>query len=207
MISIILTVFNKENLIDTILSSILENISPVTKEIIFVIDGCIDRSEEIIRRRMAIETIDRKYLYADNVFEVRANNIGLRASSQQYCMIIQDDMLIQEKNFDVKLLSPLFKFNDAFAVTARTAHDNIISDGIVKHVNNSGKETGLAKGIYSIRDSCNRGPLLLRHGLLEGLGYLDEAFAPLDFDDHDLCMRAYKKFGAVSGAYMIDYSG
>ena len=35
------------------------------------------------------------------------------------------------------------------------------------------------------------------------LGYLDEAFAPCDMDDHDLMYRAYIELGKVCGAYTI----
>lgn len=205
MISINLTIFNKENLIGMILDGILQNMSDATKEIIFVIDGCTDRSEYVVRQRMEKESISTKFLYANNEFEVIANNKALKESSQPFCLIIQDDMLVQEKDFDLKMLSP-FVFDDAFAATARTAHDNIIAQsGLVDHVNISGKETNLPKQVYSIRDSCNRGPLMLKKSLLEKLNFLDEIYAPLDFDDHDICMRAWKEYRAVSGAYMIDY--
>lgn len=206
MISIILTVYNKQDLIEWVLNSINENISSVTKELIIVIDGCTDRSEQIIKRTVSTGKFPPiKFIYENDVFEVRANNAGLRKASYPYCMIIQDDMVIQEKDFDKKLLTPFNKFSDTFAVSARTAHDNTIINNELHHVNISGRESGLAKGIYSVRDSCNRGPLLLQHEALEKLNYLDDAFAPINLDDHDLCMRAWTQLGLVSGAYMIDY--
>lgn len=182
------------------------NTSEATRELIIIFDGCTDNSESIVTRTILGSRLFpiTKFMFAPDVFEVKANNIGLRESTQPYCMIIQDDMVIQEKDFDKKLLAP-FRFSDTFAVTARTAHDNIIKDGTVHHINISGRESGLDKGVFSIRDSCNRGPLLLQHDALEKLNYLDENFAPLHLDDHDLCMRAWKELGMVSGAYMIDY--
>jgi len=200
MISIILTVHNKQELVEMVLCSIVSNVSQLTKEIIVVLDGCTDRSETIVKNSPGVT----KILYAPDVFEVRANNIGLREANENYCMIIQDDMVIQQKHFDAAMVSP-FQFRDTFAVSARTAHDNIAVGDIIHHINISGRETGLSKGIYSIRDSCNRGPLLLKHDALEKLNYLDEDFAPLHLDDHDLCMRAYRDLGMVSGSYVIDY--
>lgn len=205
MISVILTVHNKQDIIGWVLDSIKENMSDLTKELIIVLDGCTDRSERIVKSKTEnISHMTVKILHAPDVFEVKANNIGLKESSQPYCMIIQDDMVMQEKDFDWKLSRP-FRYMDTFAVSARTAHDNVIVGNELHHVNMSGKETGLAKEIYSVRDSCNRGPLLLRHDILERLNYLDESFAPLHLDDHDLCMRAWKELGMVSGSYMIDY--
>lgn len=205
MISIVLTIFNKESLIGWVLNSILDNITEVTKEIIFVFDGCTDRSEEVVRAIMQSQTIDRQYHYANNVFEVIANNIGLRHATQPYCMIIQDDMVIQERGFDKRLLVPFFEFDDIFAVSGRTAHDNVIVNGRLEHINLSGRETDLDKLTFSVRDSCNRGPLLLKRDVLQKLNYLDEMFAPLHLDDHDLCMRAWETYKLVSGAYVIDY--
>jgi hypothetical protein len=39
---------------------------------------------------------------------------------------------------------------------------------------------------------------------LKSLNYLDESFAPLDMDDHDLCFRS-KTLNKVVGCYWIDY--
>lgn len=207
MISIILTIHNKGWLLKRVLDGIRDNISEVTKQLIFVLDGCTDNSEEILMK-YALENFPKKMYrihLADDVFEVKANNIGLKDSNQPYCMIIQDDMVIEDKYFDSKLLCPFEEFSDVFAVSARTAHDNIIKDGVVQHINISGKDSNLEKWVFSVRDSCNRGPLLLKHDSLEKLNYLDERFAPLHLDDHDICMRAWKELGQVSGSYMIDY--
>jgi hypothetical protein len=37
------------------------------------------------------------------------------------------------------------------------------------------------------------------------LDFLDEKFAPLDMDDHDLCFRMMEKLGKIVGCYWIDY--
>jgi GT2 family glycosyltransferase len=186
-----------------VLDGIRDNISDATSELIVVLDGCTDNSASIVKgynqfRKMVITS-------TDDVWEVKANNVGLKLSTQPYCMIIQDDMVVQEKDFDKKLLTPFLAYKDVFAVSARTTHDNTIIDNQLHHIHPVGKESNLAKGIFVIRDSCNRGPLLLEHAALDNLGYLDEQFAPLHLDDHDICMRAYKQLRMVSGAYMIDY--
>ena len=51
----------------------------------------------------------------------------------------------------------------------------------------------------------NRGPLMLEMKKLKELNYFDEAFAPFELDDVDLCCRAYKKFGLFSAANPIFY--
>ena len=61
------------------------------------------------------------------------------------------------------------------------------------------------RNIFSVRDVVNRGPLMIKLSMLKKLGYLDELFAPFTLDDHDLCLKAYKKYGWVCGSYVIDY--
>lgn len=190
-----------------VLNGIVGRSSEQVSEIIFVVDGCTDDSEQILLNHPAITLSERstKVLYANDVFETRANNIGLRAASEPYCMIIQDDMLMQEQDYDLRLLKPFQTWEDIFAVSGRDSHDNVILNGQLEHVNQAGKDFNTPRDIFAIRDSCNRGPLLLRHDLLEKLNYLDEAFAPQFLDDHDLCHRAYQDGRWLSGAYWVNF--
>ena len=62
----------------------------------------------------------------------------------------------------------------------------------------------ISRDTFAIRDTVNRGPLLLKHDILQKLDYLDEDFSPQDMDDHDLCFRAYKELGLLAGCYWLD---
>ena len=88
--SIILTVHNKGWLIDKVIQNIYKN-TVGSYELIDVLDGCTDNSEEIV-----LENIDRDatVLYAANVFETTANNIGLRRAIGEKVIIVQDDMAV-----------------------------------------------------------------------------------------------------------------
>ena len=108
-----------------------------------------------------------------------------------------------------------------FAVTARLAHNWIFNPNtqhlgmkenldtcwcdIVEHVDHAGRNHGLTRDVFAVRCSVNRGPLMIDHSDLQKLNYLDEAFAPQDMDDHDLCYRAFKELGKIVGSYWIDY--
>ena len=72
--SIILTVHNKGWLIDEVIQNIHKN-TVGSYELIIVLDGCTDNSEEVVLENVRR---DAKILYAANVFETTANNIGLR---------------------------------------------------------------------------------------------------------------------------------
>jgi glycosyltransferase involved in cell wall biosynthesis len=116
-ISCLLTVHNKQDLIKDVCFGIINNISNLTKEIIIVLDGCNDDSEKIINEVMLNTSVPVKYVYTDDVFELRANNEGLKHVTSDYVILIQDDMIVKEKNFDERMLKPFLAFDDVFAVT------------------------------------------------------------------------------------------
>lgn len=220
MHSIILTVHNKEWLIDKVIESIILNTTE-PYELIVVIDGCTDKSEEIVWNTLSGTPVNKKILHAPNVFETKANNLGLRNAKGDKVIIVQDDMIICEKGWNVRMEKPFKAFNDVFAVTSRTAHNWIVNPksvhlgmeedldycwcDILDHVDHAGRKELLFRDQFAVRCSVNRGPLMIDHADLQKLDYLDEAFEPQDMDDHDLCYRAYKDLGKIVGAYWIDY--
>jgi len=217
--SLILTVHNKGFLLPLVLESI-KKYTIGNYELIIVLDGCSDNSESISfdfknkNKNLCIEILE-----APDVFETKANNIGLRKSSGDISIIIQDDMVINELNWNNRLLKPFSVFDDVFAVTANCAHNwelnpnskhlnsEIITDyewsDILNHVDHANRNN-TSRDQFSIRQCVNRGPLAINNIDLKCLNYLDESFAPLDMDDHDLCFRS-KVLNKVVGCYWIDY--
>lgn len=201
MHSIILTVHDKDWMIEKVLHSIYSN-TVEDYELIVVLDGCSDSSEEIVKRNLNERT---KVLYADDVFETKANNIGLKQAQGEKVIIVQDDMVINEYSWNKSLLKP-FIFDDIFAVTAKMAHNWEIDDQLtvvdVDHADasNTDRET------FAIRSCVNRGPLMIDHNVLSNLNYLDEIYSPQIMDDHDLCFRAYAEYGKKCGYYFIDFT-
>tara|TARA_R110000803_G_scaffold210590_2_gene282840 strand:- start:1522 stop:2334 length:813 start_codon:yes stop_codon:yes gene_type:complete len=219
MISINLTVHNKGFLIERVLESI-KKFTYSDYEIIIVIDGCIDDSENIVTKFFEEnKDIKHKIIKAPNVFETKANNIAADNSIGEYIIIIQDDMIINEYNWDVRILKP-FKFGDIFAVTARTAHnweinknskhikekferDDCWSD-VINHTDHANLEN-LGRDTFGIRSCVNRGPLAIKKDIFDLMGGFDESFCPQDSDDHDFCYRTHKKTKMFCGCYPIDY--
>lgn len=227
MYSIILTIHNKENLIREVLLGILKN-TISNYELIIVFDGCTDNSVKIV-----VETLNNwdfltkyvpstvKLLYADNVFETRANNLGLKSAEGTYSIIVQDDCIIKEYGWNTRMSKPCEAWNDIFAVTSRTAHNwefnlytthyfdekydrNDCWSDIVIHTEHKDRNN-TPRNIFAIRDSVNRGPLLLRSDRLKELGYLDEQCLKQDMDDHILMFKAYKDHQWKCGVYWIDF--
>lgn len=220
MHSIILTVHNKEWLIDKVIEGIVSNTTG-HYELIIVIDGCTDNSERVIRDSLLECSVNYQFIHAPNVFETTANNLGMRSAKGDKVIIVQDDMIILEDGWNLRMEKPFEIFDDVFAVTARCAHNWIFNSNtqhlgmkedldncwcdIIDHVDHAERNQGLPRDVFAVRCSVNRGPLMINHSDLKKLNYLDETFAPQDMDDHDLCYRAYKELGKVVGAYWIDY--
>ena len=217
--SINLTVHNKGFLLERVLQSIYKY-TVNDYELVVVLDGCIDNSKNICSKwKEKFENF--KLLYADNVFETKANNIAAKASNGDFIIIVQDDMVVNEYGWNKRLSVPIKKFDDVFAVTARTAHNWTINPDsvdlcggsfdanrwadILIATDRAQQEKGLPRNVFAIRNNVNRGPLLIKHNVLKDLNYLDEEYSPQDLDDADLCYRAYKQFGMKCGVFWIDF--
>lgn len=204
-ISCLLTTHNKENLIESVCNGILNNISELTEQIIVVFDGCQDKTESIAIHCLKNFNKKLSYVYTDDVFELRANNSGLKVVESDYVILIQDDMIIKEKDFDKRMLKPFQEFSDVFAVTSQTAHNNRISDGRLIVNNPADRRNGYSRDKFAVREIANRGPLMYNFADVVSLNYFDEELCPNSYDDHDISYRAYERLQKVSGLYWIDY--
>lgn len=207
-ISIVLTIYNQESIIRHILQGIQSNISDYTKEIIIVFDGCTDRTKPIVEESLSLFPfkIPVRTFETPNIWETKANNFGFMQSSCKYSLTIQDDIMMTEKDFDVRMLKPFQVVDNVLGVTGRNAQDEGIdaTGKLLMCTNVFGKDVNSPRNIFGVRDVIVRGPILFDNARLASLGYLDEEFAPIDSDDKDLSFRAWRK-GLVVGAYMVGF--
>lgn len=231
MNTIVLTVHNKESTIGRILASLYKSTSKLTTVVILILDGCTDKTEEIVSEFVYGDSISKHQwliVKTDDIWETMANNVGLRMAKTKYVTIVQDDMLLKEKDWDMKLIESM-EAENIFAVTGRTAHSFQIASGVFEVTDPIGREypagrrNTVGRGIgrimrifkpYWIFQYCshlnkrlvaNRGPLMISTAKLKELGYLDEGFAPFELDDVDLCCRAFKQYGLLSASKPIYY--
>ena len=202
-VSVVLTIHNKDWLIERVISSIIKNSSEKTKELIIILDGCSDNSESLARNLLKQPKFSVKYFITPDLNEVKSNNIGLRNATGDFCLIIQDDQIINEKKFDKRMSLPFKYLDNLFAVAAWTTHNNLAING---QLITTDLIEGGDRSKFTIRDVVVRGPLMLKHTALKKLHYLDEEFAPTCYDDHDLCYRAYKQFNLICGMYPVNFT-
>ena len=220
MISLNLTVHNKSFLLPEVLSGIKNNTTG-NYEIIFVLDGCTDSSLQMVEYFcMNNPRIKTKILEAPDVYETKANNLALKNSTGNYAIIIQDDQIITQSGYNERLLKPFHLFSDVFAVTGRCAHswrinphsidinkdeiDGYAWSDILEHYNHADK-SNTDRDTFAIRNSVNRGPLVVDLQAMESIGYFDESYK-MDMDEHNACYLAKEKLGMVSGFYDIGWT-
>jgi glycosyltransferase involved in cell wall biosynthesis len=217
-ISLNLTIHNKE----VVLEDALRRIKLFTSgayELICVLDGCTDRSEEILNEFIRDnKDLSIKVIYADDVFETKANNLAAKISSGDYIIIIQDDICLNEDKWNERLLKP-FNIRNVFAVTGNCSHNWVINPkskhiyedirddcwcDIINHVDHANRHS-IPRDIFAVRDCVNRAPLAINRADLETMNYFDEIYSPQEMDDHDLCLRVKEKLGKIVGCYWIDF--
>ncbi len=205
-ISIILTVYKKEIQIARIIKGIINNTtSPF--QLVIVYDGYTDRPEQVVNQMLLQNKglmQELKVVRTPDICELMANNAGMKTADGEYWILMQDDMLITEKGWEKRIIRPIEVWDDVFSVSARNAHSFICSAAPEKKVISTCTESA-QRAVFKIRDAVNRGPLALRASTMKELNYFDEAYFPCYFDDMDLCTRAYKELGKVSGVYHIDW--
>lgn len=219
MHSIILTIHNKEWLVQQVLDGIVKN-TKGNYELIIVLDGCTDKSFNVVEDYFYGKNHNVTTTTTPDVYETKANNVGLKSALGEYVIIVQDDMIIKEEGWNFRMQKPFDVFDDVFAVTSRTAHNwefnpNTKHLGMKENLDdcwcdicihtNHADRTNISRDTFAVRASVNRGPLMINHEDLKKLNYLDEGFSPQDMDDHDLMYRMHKELNKVCGCYWIDF--
>jgi len=207
-VSVILPVFNQEDLIVPVCRGIINNMSDNVKEIIIILDGCEDNTEKNLMKILKEFPFSPKIVQEPNVFEIKSTNIGFKLSTCKYSLAIQDDMVVTEKDFDKRMLKPFKITSDILAVTARDAVDIIPhKDGLhLEFINIAGRDVDTHRNIFAIRDAINRGYILFDNEKVQTLGYLDEKYCPQNLDEVDISIKGYINHGWLVGAYVTGYT-
>ena len=261
--SIIITVWNQEAIIQTVIENAIRH-ARRPFEVVIAFDGARDQTIPIVHQtlwRMAAQCnfdgsnddsrliqvpafqanttlrmksddngascINADWLHvvvvykASAVFETAINNIALRASSSQseYLILIQDDIIVYHPAYTDWLALPARLWPDeTVGVSGRCAHRRYTANPLDE---NDGQWTprcftdlsvpmSAARPsdhcTFFIRDTANRGPLMLVANRARQLGFFDEDNYYLDDSDHDLFARAYDQYRWITGALHVNFT-
>jgi len=119
-LSIIIPVFNQCNVIDLVIQRIFENTGSIF-EIIVIDDGSNDGTKD----KLLSFTIDfdlfpnliafKVFAHKFSKFETFCENFGIVNANSRYCLGIQADMILDHREFDLKMINAL-KSNDSIVV-------------------------------------------------------------------------------------------
>lgn len=217
----IVPVFNKEFLIADVYLGIVNSVTPGSDyKIIFIIDGCTDNSENIIRSYNNDNVI---ILHADDVHEILSLNMGLNyikdnldPQSGDLVFTVQDDVVLQQPSID-KAFEGLFKeYPDLGYVSMRlgaTIHGNaegIFESDLVESEFGHWKQLGMnhySMVPYSaivIKDIAVRSPTCMLWDRYAEAGFYDENLAPCGYDCHDMSIRM-NKLGYRNAVFGLRY--
>jgi GT2 family glycosyltransferase len=215
-VSFTLAVYNKE---PTILG-LVEYLDRVIRqypsaELHVIFDGCTDKSEKLVRKYYRDDPGYKvSFSLTPNIFEIKTNNLGLKRSDGKYCVIVQDDNYVYDRDFIYEAVNFLDKDSKAVILGClagvnfyprgttglRGKGQITVNEDEVYWRQDANTDANLKNRIFQV-DACMRGPLFIRKSFLAKTGYLDEVYAPLYEDDMDLGMRAgslgYKVYCAL----------
>ena len=157
----------------------------------------------------------RTIVQPTSVWETTANNIGARAAfaDAQWLVFIQDDVIMSMDGWNAVLVLPARLYTDVIAVSARCTHTRYTAASEPHRPwGRCGRDVGEPlvsqpeeRCTFWVRDTANRGPLLVVHEYMKALGYFDEVHFHMDDSDHDLFARAYNETGRVVGFFGVDF--
>lgn len=214
--SVVVPVYNQENIIIENIKSIIHN-TLGNFEIIIILDYCFDNTEQNIFTFLDNYKNEKESLVQIKVFinkekplfETKCDNIGFKNSEGKYCLEIQADMKMTEYGYNIHLTKPFLVLNNVIAVSGRCCHklyDH--SKGVGKmgmNIERTLDELKIDKNKFYVYETCNRGPLLLDKEKLKEMDFLDEEEYFLDDSDHDLMARAYLQKKYICGYVPIDF--
>lgn len=220
-VTIVMPVFNQEKIIDNILIQTCSSMGNPFK-IVVIDDASDDNSYNKILNFFKFQSSEVRllcsYVVIKNelpIYETACDNQGFRIADTEFIIEIQSDIILKEKNFDVKMIKILDNHNIG-TVSGRHLHPFALIDshlswlkypfyklqylinsnyqcaGLIGNRIFSGNPVNTLQNFFCIGETNARGPWLLRKSDLITLGYLDEENFFLGNDDHDYNRRIYK---------------
>jgi glycosyltransferase involved in cell wall biosynthesis len=211
----IVTIHNKEDLIDRVITGILFCAGD-NSHIYLVLDGCTDGTERVVDGLIEnYAGLPITKLYAPDVHEILSLNIALRHTPQDgdgYNILVQDDVIIADRNFEKKVLAVNAHFGARVGVLSFRHGINLaIAESVpsIEEIDLIESSYGyglcdkpLLPGFAVERMICLRSPQCISFSTVREVGFLNEKYAPYTFDDHDYGLRCLQA-GLVNVVYSV----
>lgn len=217
----IITIHNKEKILERTLAGV-ETCCSESSIIYPVLDGCTDRSEEIVQefiQRTKIKVIVTK---TNDVHELKSINAALRQIRKGFTICLQDDIILQEPDLEIKVENLYSKIPSLGNVSFCRAA-NLRRTPFLKQLKQSGfksliEECDLVKAIHDFCPNAKdvdyekfvfrmiaiKSPICISESVMKKVGIYDENLAPYGYDDHEYCLRILRA-GFNNGFYPLRF--
>jgi len=204
-VTAVVQLFNKRQNIEAIVGALLS--SPI-EEIIVIDDGSRDGALDILPKLLTGK--NHFIIRSNDIFEIRTYSRALDFARGDIVALLQDDDIPPSDGSWVDDAVALFDRYPKLAilggrdglelkVTTNGNSSPSLGYNLVNHRNGN-----RVKFRFTFVDTVNRAPILLRREVIQRLGGIDNAFAPYQCDDVDLCLRAWKA-GLQVGLYSTEF--
>lgn len=217
----IVPVFNKQDILPMTLNG-LDKCASHESRILIVIDGCTDNSERIVDEFKARTNRNIEKIYMPDVHMLRSVNAALKVVTSGYSVVMQDDIVLKEPNFEEKITNLYEKMGSRLGVVSLRLASNVRSNTLLNRLRmrnidpmieefdfiiKSGEPQNFLLGnneSFYPRMSAINGPNIIPWDVRQKVGIFDEMLAPYGYDDPDYCLRAMK-LGYVNGLFPLNF--
>ena len=193
----IVTIHNSEQHLVHVLQGI-KNVKSETSEVFCCIDGCTDRSEEIV------DSFGFNKIFTNNVRETATITNALKTiKGFDLYLITQDDVVLKDGDTEEHIKEVYSKIPNIGVLGFRHGA-NIEVDALINGKHASEEDLicnefqpemnveGLKEGYVTQRQIVYKSPICLSREIVQALGGYDERFEPIAHDDTEYCIRAMR---------------
>lgn len=211
MFNYIVTIHNKQDLLSRVLEGLASCCSKRSK-IIPILDGCADNSEAIVDEFIATGRFNVEKVITPDVYELRAINAGMARVSHGFIMTIQDDVILQEPELEQKITALCTEVGPNIGVISLRHGANVRRTPLLRQLRQSGFVSLIEEfervtrheeapimgerveyGQIVYRMVAGGSPMVFPEKVWKSIGRMDEAMAPLMWNDHEYNLRALQE--------------
>ena len=224
----IIPVYNKENLIEQVIEGVYNSVSEqMPYEIIFIVDGCTDQTETILKKYIAENSLEDTVtlLYQNDVHEITSLNTGLEyirdkcdPNPDDLIFTVQDDVILKEDNIDLILKNLFEAYTDLGYISLRLGCNLHSVGSSITESNLVESEFGHWKKMKAIAppftevkynelvltEAAIRSPTCMQWKRYVEVGFYNMDLAPVGFDCHDMSIRM-NMHGYKNGVYALKF--
>lgn len=212
--SIVMSTYNAAEALKESLPLLFAHTTGPRTDLLMLLDSSTDSSLKVVQRhvRGSAWPFSQVVVFesAWPLFEAAGEAALMRRSNATHFFVsVQPDQQVHQRGWDKALQQPFVEYTDVFAVSGRCAHSLVGGDaagfcGVLGYTRPTTAALAQWAGRFHVRNTCNRGPLVLHAPRTRALGYYDHELYSLDNSEHDLICRAQRAGGFVAGFVAID---